>query len=532
MLSIPTTYDDKTKVWSGMKLESVYKNDTSVGKIIFKTMRNWPRNVCQISDTENVTVTYGQALTWATRVALYLKKSGYNHTDVIGISAKNSTYVMPVAVACLMNATPFHSVNPLLDGGTIKHLFNITKPKVVFCDAADYDKVHSATSEFQPIIITLTGHLDGIQKIEDLFEPSHAEMFYEPEPLQDEFQTVAILCSSGTTGLPKAVCVPNGVLIQDSMAINSELIYFVSASLDWITGLWAFVFSAVFGATRIITTSPFDPANFSRMVEKYKINYCIIPPEHISSLVDCPEATSERLASLRRLNYGGGLVTVATLKNIQSLCPNAIISSAYGMTEVGSIALNLGQVKLSAAGKPLPGKRIRIINEQGKNLGYHEIGEICVHTGRVWSGYYNNPEESHRVQDDEGWFHTGDMGYFDEDNYLYIVDRQKEVRKYKGLQYWPTEIENVIAELPDVVRVCVVGIYDEHYGDEAGALVVKRKGSDLSANDIIEHVAKRLLDTQKQIRAGVFFTDKMPANLNGKVMRKAAHDAFIALSKK
>ncbi|XP_034476352.1 4-coumarate--CoA ligase 1-like [Drosophila innubila] len=529
MTAIPTTYNEKDKTWSGAKSSSIFNYDTSVGRIIFNTMKNWPKIVVQINDVDGVSVTNSQAITWAIRIAQYLKKRGLNNTDVIGIAAKNTTYLMPLGIACLMNATPFHAISPMLEEETIKYVFGITKPMLIFCDGHDYEKIHSATRGWNPEIYTLIDPIEGVPKIETLLDPTTTEMFYQPEPLKTGGdQTVAILCSSGTTGLPKAVCISNSILVQDSLLINSESVIYTSSSLDWITGLWAFAINTVFGCTRIITNKPFSPEYFVQLVKKYKITTAMVPPRHLSALVSCPDATTEALASLRMLSYGGGLATLATLQRVQEICKTTMLSSGYGMTEVGSITANIGITNNNAAGRLLPGIKIRIVNDDGKRLSYNQVGEIYVHTGKPWNGYYGNPVETRRMQDFEGWYHTGDLGYFDDQNFLYIVDRKKEILKYQSLHYWPTEIETVIAELPQVQDVCVVGIYDERQGDAAGALVVKRQGCEISAKEIIDHVAKRLTGLEKQLHSGVRFTDKLPANVNGKTLRQAAREVFAS----
>ncbi|XP_060654533.1 uncharacterized protein LOC132790114 [Drosophila nasuta] len=529
MAALPTTFDPKDNTWAGAKISSLYNYDTSVGRIIFSTMKNWPKNVIQINDVDGVTLTNAQALTWAVRIAQHLKKRGLNNTDVIGILAKNTTYLLPLGVACLLNTTPFHAVNPMLDEDTIKYIYNITKPKLIFCDGLEYEKIKSATRAWQPEIFTMIDHIDNVPRIESLLDPTPTEMFYIPEPLKlGGDQTVAILCSSGTTGLPKAVCMSNHILIQDNMLVSSESIVFTSSSLDWITGLWGFSFSTLFGCTRIITNKPFSPEYFVELVKKYKINYVVVPPRHLSALITCPAATTEALSSIRMLSYGGGLVSLTTLQRAQEICKTAMLNSGYAMTEVGGITGNIGISNNNAAGRLLPGVKIQIVDEEGKRLGYNQVGEIYVHTGRGWNGYYGNPVESQKMHDYKGWFHTGDLGYFDNQNYLYIVDRKKEIMKYQGMHYWPTEIEHVIVELPEVQDVCVVGIYDESQGDAAGALVVKRSGCNISEKTIIDHVAKRLKGVQMQLHAGVRFTDKLPANVNGKTLRRIAREQFTS----
>ncbi|XP_017002696.2 luciferin 4-monooxygenase-like [Drosophila takahashii] len=529
MEGMPTSYDAKDRIWSGPKRVSTYTDETSLGKVIFNGMRNWPKNICQINDVDGVEMTFDQGITWAIRIAQILKKKGLKHPDVIGISARNSTYVTPVALACLLNGTPFHAVNPVSDEATLTHIFSITKPTVIFCEGQEYQKVLSATKGWQPEIVTVIDPIEGVPHIESFLEPTKTEMFYQPEPLKEGGeQTVAILCSSGTTGLPKAVCISNKTLFMDFPMINSDWVQFSASGLDWYSGLTAFLLSTVVGCTRIITKKPFAPDYFVKLVEKYKINSVILPPRHMSALIAFPGATKEALASIRIVTYGGGFTSMTTLKKMQELCPNAILTSGYGMTEVGGVAMNFGLGNVNTAGKPLPGVKVRIVDDEGKSLGPNEKGEIYAHTGLPWKGYYGNPVESLKTQDHEGWVHTGDLGYFDDQNQLYVVDRKKEIFKYQGNHYWPSEIEGVILEMPQVEEVCVIGIYDELQGDAAGALVVKREGSSVTAQEIIDYVSKRLPSIQKQLHAGVQFTDKLPANPNGKTLRRVAREVFVA----
>ncbi|KAH8401030.1 hypothetical protein KR009_002567 [Drosophila setifemur] len=519
-------------IWSGDKRATTYHHDTSAGKVIFNTMRTWPNNVCQINEADGSTVTYQQALTWAIRLAQSFKKRGLGHKDVIGIAMRNSTYSMPLGVSCLLNGTPFHSISTLLDEATTKHVFTITKPTVIFCDGIDIKKIQNATREWSPEIFTLTDHADAVPSIETLLEPTTTERTYLPEPLvEGGDQTVVILCSSGTTGLPKAVCISNHVLMQETVPATNEFVMFTPSCLDWLTGLVTFMFNTVLGCTRIVCNKPFSAEHFVSMVKKYKINVAVLPPRYISALVSCPDATQEAMASIMNVHYTGGWVSEGTLKQLQEMCKNAFLTCGYGMTEMGIVTANIGLSKMASAGRPTPGVRMRIVDEEGKNLTYHQVGEVYVHIGRTWNGYYGNPEATRDLQDPEGWYHSGDLGYFDEDNFLYIVDRKKEMLRYESLTYFPTEIESVISRMPQVLEVCVVGIYDEKIGDEAGALVVKASGSDLSAQDIVDYVAKHLPAIEKQLHAGVLFTDQLPTNANGKTLRKVARDQFIAKKK-
>ncbi|KAH8235344.1 hypothetical protein KR032_002957 [Drosophila birchii] len=199
MLSLETTYDPVDRVWSGPKRVYASSYETSIGEVIFNSMRKWPTNVCQINDADGVAVTFDEALTWAIRIAQIFKKKGLEYPDIIGLAVRNSTYVMSLVVACFFNGTPYHAVNPVMDEATMTHVFSITKPKIIFCDGQEYEKVFAATKEWQPEILTVTDPIGGVPHIESLLDPTPTEAFYQPEPLKEGSQQVmAILCSSGT----------------------------------------------------------------------------------------------------------------------------------------------------------------------------------------------------------------------------------------------------------------------------------------------------------------------------------------------
>uniref|UniRef100_A0A0A1X140 4-coumarate--CoA ligase 1 n=1 Tax=Zeugodacus cucurbitae TaxID=28588 RepID=A0A0A1X140_ZEUCU len=452
---------------------------------------------------------------------------GLRHDDVIGIVAKNSTYTSSVAIGCFMNCTPFHAVNSVLDQDTIRQVFNITAPKIIFCDGEVYEKLREATSSLKPLFYTLTNHIDGVAKVEDLLDPIPNEELYKPEPLvSGGEQTVAILCSSGTTGVPKCVCIPNYLLKINYTFVNSEDIIFTNSGLDWITGLFFTFLSGSTSCKRVITNKPYTPEYITALVKKYKISCLLAAPRHVSALIACPTATTDNFSSVRTFLVGGGIISRTTLQHLRDLLEIAAVGSIYGMTECGFSSMNSDDRYSNAVGKLFPNIKARIVDEEGNNLPSNEFGEVFINTGHAWSGYYGNANETKRVQDSDGWFHTGDMGYFDENNMLYIVDRKKDIIKYQGMQYWPSEIEQVISELPEVEEVCVVGVYDERHGDAAGAVVVLRQSAKLTKEQVKDHVRRRLPLDHKQLHAGVIFVDRLPQNNNGKSLKKDAQAFF------
>lgn len=234
---------------------------------------------------------------------------------------------------------------------------------------------------------------------------------------------------------------------------------------------------------------------------------------------------------MKSIGIGGGWIASETLERMNKLLKNGRVQFLYGSTEIGGISGAIFSEELGNTVGPLrDGIRVRIVDEKGANLGPEERGELYVNHDLSWQGYYGNQLESEQLRDSLGWFHTGDLGYFDAHGNLYIVDRKKDIQKCLEMHYFPNDIEVAIAELPDVREVCVVGIYNEKYGEAPTAMVVTQPGSSLSAEQVKEHVAKRMVVEFKKLHGGVYFVDALPQTPNGKVSRPAVKEKLNQLS--
>lgn len=206
---LATKFDDATKVWAGPKSKPVYHPDISVGQIIHMNLFKTPNNVLQINDTEGIQLTNEAVLLLSTRVALHLMMKGVNQKDVVGIMAGNTSYVMPVCYGTMFLGVPFHPLDVSFNKEAIAHSWKKTQPKVVFCDGHVYHRVKEVRDEngLNYIIFTLNHHIEGVNKVDDLFTPHPMEKLFRPLEIASGDQTAVILCSSGTTGLSKSVCI-------------------------------------------------------------------------------------------------------------------------------------------------------------------------------------------------------------------------------------------------------------------------------------------------------------------------------------
>ncbi|KAH8300130.1 hypothetical protein KR044_010296, partial [Drosophila immigrans] len=527
----PTSFDEKTKIWSGAPRAPFYDYNCSMGLVAFNSMKNYPNNVVQISDDDGRVVTYAESLSWAIRLAMFMKSEKLTHEDVIGIIGKATTYVSSLAVACLFHTTPFHAVayTYMKEPEVIKELYELTKPKIMFCDAEDYDIIKQVTAEWDPKIITLTGRVDGVASIEDLLKPHPMERLYQPERLAvGGDQTAVILCSSGTSGTAKAVGMSHRHVARTAQLTNSTDVVLTSATLDWMTGFSCIMLGYFYGSAQVVFTETFNAESFIRMTEQYKVTMYAMAPWQAYEVFTHPLATEKSLGSLKLVCIVGGWLSTAVLQRAKSLTKNCHIMFTYGSTETSGISISLDVELENSVGGLLAGNRMKIVDEDGNALGHNQIGTILIDVGIKWNGYINNPVDTAAAIKD-GWIDLGDVGYFNENNNLFLTDRKKDVLKYKSKDYWPNEIEQIICELPEIQNACVVGVRNVGRTDAAGALVIKKKGFEITKEQIIEYVAKRVVVEYKQLHSGVQFVDSFPLNTNGKVLRNAARKTFESL---
>ncbi|XP_062124565.1 long-chain fatty acid transport protein 2-like [Drosophila sulfurigaster albostrigata] len=263
---LTTSYNPELQIWSGASEPSSYSNDLTIGEIIFEQLQKDPERICQISHSEKTTLTRSQLLQNASKVGAYLRQEGLiKETDIVAILARNTTHVASLAYGCMFNGTPFHTVHPDTIETTICHLLNITKPRIIFCGAESYnklkyvaDKMNSENKQFETKIVIIDGIVEGVTNILDIFQ-IQLQSDYKPESFKNGIdRTLAILCSSGTTGIPKAVTFSNSRKIFEFYSYLSEGdIQYSPSSLDWVSGLLVLTSAGVYGTLLVISKEVF-----------------------------------------------------------------------------------------------------------------------------------------------------------------------------------------------------------------------------------------------------------------------------------
>lgn len=226
-----------------------------------------------------------------------------------------------------------------------------------------------------------------------------------------------------------------------------------------------------------------------------------------------------KLESVESLLIGGAVVNDYTCQKFKPYIPNGKIITSYGSTEQDFLSQNFTDRNYDSSGFVYNNVEIKIINENGESLGPNEKGEICSKIPVQFTSYFNNPQKTAESFDGD-WFKTGDIGYFDDEGYIYVVDRKKEMLKYKNFQVTPSEIEAIINEIKGIASSCVVGVPEQHTGNDIiHAFVILDESAVVTEKFIADYVETRVIDAKK-IRGGVHIVGSFPLGLTGKVDRR------------
>lgn len=277
----------------------------------------------------------------------------------------------------------------------------------------------------------------------------------------------------------------------------------------------------------------FEPDQVLSIINRYKITHTALVPTMIKMLCDVLDINSHDLSSLRIINFGGSPISPELIQRARKTFPECKFIQGYGLTETSpNISMlpdrynSVGDPKIESAGKPVPGMSVKIVDENSEELTRGKIGEIITKGPHVMAGYWNNPKETEKTIRN-AWLHTGDLGYMDEDRFIYIVDRLKDMIITGGENVYSTEVETVIEKLDEVDSCSVIGIPDEKWGEAVHAIVVPKEYGNLTEYDIKTHCRKVIAD-YKCPKSVEIRREPMPTNGPGKILKRKLRKPFWA----
>jgi fatty-acyl-CoA synthase/long-chain acyl-CoA synthetase len=346
-----------------------------------------------------------------------------------------------------------------------------------------------------------------------------------------EDDMLTIMYTSGTTGTPKGVVMTHGRMVWAAINLGTSNINGYSRGLT----MWPFFHISAFlnlcttlsvGNT-MVYMSKFDPVEMLETMEREKINGMGAPPTVYKMVLRTPNIEKYDLSSVTGLASGSEVMPDETRKQLQKVFTNAGIANNYGMSETsGAISTRRAEYTESkpfSIGLPQTHMRVRVVDDDGNDVPFGEIGEIIVSGPSVMKEYYKMPEKTAKTIVD-GWLHTDDMGRFDEDRFLYIIERKHNMIKSGGENIYPKEIEEVLYKHPKVLEAAVFGLPDETYGQKVCAAIVPKPGEEPTAGEIIGFVTENLASFKKPKE--VFFRTELPKNPIGKILRKELKEMY------
>ncbi|MES2148960.1 MAG: long-chain-fatty-acid--CoA ligase [Pseudomonadota bacterium] len=373
---------------------------------------------------------------------------------------------------------------------------------------------------------------------------SFEDMIAASAPIPDTGRSgddlAGVFYTGGTTGFPKGVMLGHGGLYINALTIAAE-----GATQEGSTGLHAapmfhLACIGVMNAMLVhccthVFLPAFAPGAVLQTIEKESIATALLVPTMVQMTVDHPDADRHDLSSLRNVLYGASPISEAVIDRAMAKLPNANFFQAYGMTELSPAATMLTpfyhtpegrkQGKIRSAGRPTFCAEVRIFNEDDQEVARGEVGEIVVRGPGVMLGYWKRPDDT-RAALRGGWMHTGDAGRMDQDGYVFIVDRIKDMIVTGGENVYSAEVENAVQQHPAVAACAVIGIPDDKWGETVHAVVVLKAGANATAQQIAEH-CKGLIANYKVPRSSVF-VDTLPLSGAGKVLKNKLREPFWA----
>jgi acyl-CoA synthetase (AMP-forming)/AMP-acid ligase II len=497
--------------------------DTDVTSFVLEDAGERADKAALIDGPTGRELSYGALLDAVRGLAAGLAGRGFGNGDVLGVYMPNlPEYAVAFhgAAAAGGKAT---TVNPLYTASELAFQLEDSGARLLITVPPFMEAASEAAERVGIEDVYVVGEAPGATPFTELIgDPAEA-----PEVEIDPSTDLAVLpYSSGTTGLPKGVMLTHRNLVANLCQLE---LAFPFADDDVLIGALPFFHSYGMtvimnqglrsGAT-IVTMPRFELERFLELIEAHGVTRGFVVPPIALALAKHPAVEGRDLSTLRTITSGAAPLGPELIERVAERIDCKVVQG-YGLTETSPVTHTLrpdGENRPGTIGPPLPGTECRIVDpESGNEVPDGERGELWIRGPQVMPGYLNNPEATAATIDDNGWLHSGDVAVRDADGFYSIVDRLKELIKYKGFQVAPAELEALLITHPEVADVAVVGVPDEEAGEVPKAYVVP-DGDELDSDALIEWVGERVAP-QKRIRL-VEITDEIPKSPSGKILRR------------
>ncbi|WP_031073082.1 4-coumarate--CoA ligase family protein [Streptomyces sp. NRRL S-118] len=485
--------------------------------------------VALVDGAGELTVTYTQLDTYHRRIAGALAGAGLRKGDVLALHSPNTVVYPAVFYAATRAGAAVTTVHPLSTAEEFAKQLRDSSARWIVTVSPLLEVARRAAELVGGVReIFVCDQADGHRSILDMLGPAAPGPAVAIDPDED----VAVLpYSSGTTGVPKGVMLTHRS-IATNLAQLEPLIRMgpgdrILAVLPFfhIYGLTALMNAPLRLGATVVVLPRFELDQFLGAIEKHRINGLFVAPPIVLALAKHPAVARYDLSSLEYIVSAAAPLDAHLARACSARLGLPPVRQAYGMTELSPgthvVPLSAEDPPAGTVGKLLPGTDMRIVSldQPGKDLGVGQEGEILIRGPQMMKGYLGRPSETAAMIDPDGWLHTGDIGYTDADGWLFVVDRVKELIKYKGFQVAPAELEAVLLTHDGIADAAVIGVYDEDGNEVPKAYVVRQPdATGLSGDDIMAFVAGKVAPYKKIRR--VEFIGGVPRAASGKILRR------------
>ena len=470
-----------------------------------------------------------------------LASLGVVRGDRVAVLMLNCHRYLELYYACARMGAVIVPLNIRLARPEIVFILNDSESKVLVVDKtfAPYATGRDTFPTVESIVYCGNETPEGMINYDDVISKgSHMQESVDQEMEDDNL--AGLFYTGGTTGRAKGVMLSHKNVMSNAfnaliaIGFTNQDRWLHAAPMFHLADLCATFGLSMLGACHIFIPL-FNPEQVLQVIENEKVTITVHVPTMINALLNYPDVDKYNLSSLRRLIYGASPMPVELLKQgLQKW--GRIFMQGYGMTETAPLLTMLDPAdhildgtpeqvrRLSSCGKELLGVEVRVVNTEGEDVHPGEIGEIIARGPNVMMGYWRMPEATSAAIVD-GWMHTGDLATIDEENYIYIVDRAKDMIISGGENVYSVEVENALYTHPAVLEVAVIGIPDETWGEAVHAVVVCKPGMQVTADELIEY-SHSLIASYKVPRSIEFSQDALPKSGAGKILKRNLRDKY------
>ncbi|MDF1595268.1 MAG: 4-coumarate--CoA ligase family protein [Acidimicrobiia bacterium] len=500
--------------------------DVSITTYVLKEASANPDKPALIDGPTGRQLTFGQLEAGIRALAGGLRSRGFGRGDVLAILAPNLPEYAIVFHGAAMAGGTITTLNPTYTAEEVRFQLEDSGASYLVTVGIIVDVAREAAARAGLENVYTIDPTEGAAPLSELF----GAPLGEHTPVNPSEDVVVLPYSSGTTGLPKGVMLTHRNLVanleqsQVVLEISPDDIGIGILPFFHIYGMQVLMNGALAQGTTLVTMPRFDLAQFLQICQDHAVTRYYLVPPIVLALAKHPLVDEYDLSAARQV-FSGAAPLGAELAAQAAARVGCEVVQGYGLTETSPVthATPVGGFKAGSIGVLLPNTECRIVDPvSGADLGLDDDGEIWIRGDQVMKGYLNNPEATAVTIDEHGWLHTGDIGHVDEDGHYFIVDRLKELIKYKGFQVAPAELEALLLTHPAVADVAVVPIPDVEAGELPKAFVVTKPDAAVAAADLQEYVAGHVAH-YKQIRA-LEFVDEIPKSASGKILRRVLRD--------